>query len=164
MQLESAPHMFLDRSVPALFSALGIGDGIDRKSFGVGAYTAMSIDRDIKKAHNAATIPAGFIAAGSPPELLARHGLDLKNVDSIRGALARFDFRTVAELLGDKEVDAFTLAGTPEIVKYKSYFSWKRLKRSLFSRVRNSRHWQKMILDRGFYYVNCLLDLTPASR
>ncbi|MDD1691082.1 MAG: 5,10-methylenetetrahydromethanopterin reductase [Methanoregula sp.] len=94
-------------------------DAVGRKTFDVGAYTAMSIDRDIKKARNAAKIPAGFIAAGSPPELLARHGLDLKNVMRIREALARFDFKTVAELVGDKEIDAFTLAGTPEIVKQK---------------------------------------------
>lgn len=94
-------------------------DAVGRKSFDVGAYTAMSIDRDIKKARNAAKIPAGFIAAGSPPELLARHGLDPKNIAGIREALARFDFRTVTELVGDKEIDAFTLAGTPEIVKQK---------------------------------------------
>jgi 5,10-methylenetetrahydromethanopterin reductase len=94
-------------------------DAAGRKTFDIGAYTAMSIDRDIRKARNAAKIPAGFIAAGSPPELLARHGLDLKNVAVIREALARFDFKAVAERVGDREIDAFTLAGTPEIVKQK---------------------------------------------
>ncbi len=90
-----------------------------RKGHDVGAYTAMSIDRSEKKARNAAKIVAAFIAAGSPPPLLARHGLDAGNVAKIKDALARFDFKTVGGLVGDAEIDAFTIAGTPEIVKQK---------------------------------------------
>ncbi|MEN6609609.1 MAG: 5,10-methylenetetrahydromethanopterin reductase [Methanoregulaceae archaeon] len=90
-----------------------------KKNFDVGAYTAMSIDMDVKKARNAAKIVAAFIAAGSPPELLTRHGLDLDNVAKIKAALSKFDFKTVGELVGDKEIDAFTIAGTPDIVKQK---------------------------------------------
>ncbi|NLZ29441.1 MAG: 5,10-methylenetetrahydromethanopterin reductase, partial [Methanomicrobiales archaeon] len=37
----------------------------------------------------------------------------------IKEALARFDFRTVGGLVGDKEIDAFTIAGTPDSVKQK---------------------------------------------
>lgn len=92
---------------------------VGKKGFDVGAYTAMSIDRDVKKARNAAKIVAAFIAAGSPPDLLKRHGLDLGNVDKIKAALGKFDFKTVGELVGDKEIDAFTIAGTPEMVKQK---------------------------------------------
>ena len=94
-------------------------DAVGKKNFDVGAYTAMSIDRSEKKARNAAKIVAAFIAAGSPPELLTRHGLDLNNVAKIKGALSKFDFKTVGELVGDKEIDAFTIAGTPEMVKHK---------------------------------------------
>jgi len=94
-------------------------DSVGKKGFDVGAYTAMSIDRDVKKARNAAKIVAAFIAAGSPPDLLKRHGLDLGNVDKIKAALGKFDFKTVGELVGDKEIDAFTIAGTPEMVKQK---------------------------------------------
>jgi len=90
-----------------------------RKGHDVGAYTAMSIDRSEKKARNAAKIVAAFIAAGSPPPLLERHGLDASNVAKIKDALAKFDFRTVGGLVGDAEIDAFTIAGTPEIVKQK---------------------------------------------
>ncbi len=92
---------------------------VGKKGFDVGAYTAMSIDRDVKKARNAAKIVAAFIAAGSPPDLLTRHGLDLNNVAKIKAALSKFDFKTVGELVSDKEIDAFTIAGTPEIVKQK---------------------------------------------
>jgi len=94
-------------------------DKVGKKGFDIGAYTAMSIDMNEKKARNAAKIVAAFIAAGSPPELLTRHGLDLNNVAKIKDALGKFDFKSVGELVGDKEIDAFTIAGTPEMVKAK---------------------------------------------
>jgi len=90
-----------------------------RKKHDVGAYTAMSIDQNEKKARNAAKIVAAFIAAGSPPALLQRHGLDLNNVAKIKDALGRFDFKAVGGLVGDAEIDAFTIAGTPDMVRQK---------------------------------------------
>ncbi|MDV2481537.1 5,10-methylenetetrahydromethanopterin reductase [Methanoculleus sp. Wushi-C6] len=90
-----------------------------KKTFDVGAYTAMSIDMNEKKARNAAKIVAAFIAAGSPPALLQRHNLNLDNVAKIKEALSRFDFKTVGGLVGDAEIDAFTIAGTPDMVKQK---------------------------------------------
>jgi 5,10-methylenetetrahydromethanopterin reductase len=91
-------------------------DKVGKKNFDIGAYTAMSIDRDQKKARNAAKIVAAFIAAGSPPDLLTRHGLDLANVAKIKAALGKFDFKTVGELVSDKEIDAFTKAGVTQII------------------------------------------------
>ena len=85
-----------------------------KKGHDVGAYTAISVDKDKKKAMNAAKIVAAFIAAGSPPPLLQRHGLDMGNVAKIKDALAKFDFKAVGGLVGDKEIEAFTIAGTPE--------------------------------------------------
>jgi len=90
-----------------------------KKGHDVGAYTAMSIDQSEKKARNAAKIVAAFIAAGSPPALLQRHGLDLGNVAKIKDALGRFDFKAVGGLVGDAEIDAFTIAGTPDMVRQK---------------------------------------------
>ncbi len=90
-----------------------------KKSFDVGAYTAMSIDDSEKKARNAAKIVAAFIAAGSPPAILERHNLDQANVAKIKDALAKFDFKAVGGLVGDAEIDAFTIAGTPDMVKQK---------------------------------------------
>jgi 5,10-methylenetetrahydromethanopterin reductase len=97
----------------------GATDKVGKKGFDIGAYTAMSIDKSEKKARNAAKIVAAFIAAGSPEPLLQRHGLDLENVAKIKAALGKFDFKSVGELVGDKEIDAFTIAGTPEMVKQK---------------------------------------------
>jgi 5,10-methylenetetrahydromethanopterin reductase len=94
-------------------------DRVGKKNFDVGAYTAMSIDQSEKKARNAAKIVAAFIAAGSPPELLQRHGLDQGNVAKIKDALGRFDFKTAGELVNDPIIDAFTIAGTPDTVRQK---------------------------------------------
>lgn len=94
-------------------------DKVGKKGFDVGAYTAMSIDMNEKKARNAAKIVAAFIAAGSPPDIINRHGLDTGNVAKIKDALAKFDFKSVGELVSDKEIDAFTIAGTPDMVKQK---------------------------------------------
>jgi 5,10-methylenetetrahydromethanopterin reductase len=108
-----------DLAIPAIKAACDAVDEKKFKKFDVGAYTAMSIDQSEKKARNAAKIVAAFIAAGSPPPLLERHGLDLDNVGKIKDALARFDFGAVGGLVGDAEIDAFTIAGTPEMVKEK---------------------------------------------
>ena len=105
-----------DVAIPIIKQAM---EKVGKKNFDVGAYTAMSIDRNEKKARNAAKIVAAFIAAGSPPALLKRHNLDLNNVAKIKEALGRFDFKTVGGLVGDAEIDAFTIAGTPDTVKQK---------------------------------------------
>ena len=94
-------------------------DKVGKKGFDVGAYTAMSIDMNEKKARNAAKIVAAFIAAGSPPDLIARHGLDAAKVANIKAALSKFDFKTAGENVDDKTIDAFTIAGTPDTVKQK---------------------------------------------
>ncbi|HJJ48661.1 MAG TPA: 5,10-methylenetetrahydromethanopterin reductase [Methanocorpusculum sp.] len=92
---------------------------VGKKGFDVGAYTALSIDKDEKKAKKAAKIVSAFIAAGSPEPLLLRHGLDLGNVAKIKDALARFDFKSVNELVGDAELNAFTICGTPDTIRQK---------------------------------------------
>ena len=106
-------------AIPLIQKACDAVDDKKFKKFDVGAYTAMSIDQSEKKARNAAKIVAAFIAAGSPPPILERHGLDMANVGKIKDALARFDFGAVGGLVGDAEIDAFTIAGTPEMVKEK---------------------------------------------
>lgn len=92
---------------------------VGKKGFDVGAYTALSIDKDEKKAKKAAKIVSAFIAAGSPESLLLRHGLDLGNVAKIKDALSRFDFKSVNELVGDAELNAFTICGTPDTIRQK---------------------------------------------
>jgi len=106
-------------AIPLIKAACDAVDEKKFKKFDVGAYTAMSIDQSEAKARKAAKIVAAFIAAGSPPPLLQRHGLDLDNVGKIKDALGRFDFGAVGGLVGDAEIDAFTIAGTPDMVQQK---------------------------------------------
>jgi len=105
-----------DVAIPIIKAAC---DKVGKKGFDIGAYTAMSIDMNEKKARNAAKIVAAFIAAGSPEPLLQRHGLDLAKVANIKAALAKFDFKTAGENVDDATIDAFTIAGNPDTVKQK---------------------------------------------
>jgi len=105
-----------DVAIPIIKAAC---EKVGKKNFDIGAYTAMSIDKNEKKARNAAKIVAAFIAAGSPEPLLQRHGLDLAKVATIKGALAKFDFGTAGANVDDAMIDAFTIAGSPDTVKQK---------------------------------------------
>ncbi len=106
-------------AIPMIKAACDAVDEKKFKKFDVGAYTAMSIDQSEAKARKSAKIVAAFIAAGSPAPLLQRHGLDLDNVGKIKDALGRFDFGAVGGLVTDAEIDAFTIAGTPDMVQQK---------------------------------------------
>jgi len=105
-----------DVAIPIIKAAC---DKAGKKGFDIGAYTAMSIDKNAKKARNSAKIVAAFIAAGSPEPLLVRHGLDLAKVATIKAALAKFDFGTAGANVDDATIDAFTIAGDPDTVRQK---------------------------------------------
>jgi len=79
----------------------------------------MSIDKNAKKARNSAKIVAAFIAAGSPDSLLERHGIDLGKKAILKAAIDKFDFKTVGDNVDDTIIDAFTIAGDPDMVKQK---------------------------------------------
>jgi len=53
----------------------------------VAVYTSFSVHEDIKKANKAAVPVVSFIVAGSPPQLLERHGIDVKKAAEIKEAL-----------------------------------------------------------------------------
>ena len=108
-----------DIAIPLIKKGCDSVDEKKFKKFDVGAYTAMSIDKNPKKARNAAKIVAAFIAAGSPPALLERHGLDQGKVAQMKEAIGSFNFGAIGGLVGDAEIDAFTIAGDPDMVKQK---------------------------------------------
>ena len=62
-----------EAAMPMIKKGLAAAGG--DKSFDVGAYTATSIGPDSDAAKNAAKIVVAFIAAGSPPPVIERHGL-----------------------------------------------------------------------------------------
>ena len=84
------------------------------KEFDVGAYTATSIGADSDAAKNAAKIVVAFIAAGSPPQVIERHGLPEGFNEKMGGFLAKGDFGGAIGAVTDEALDAFSVCGTPD--------------------------------------------------
>ena len=84
------------------------------KEFDVGAYTATSIGPDSDAAKNAAKIVVAFIAAGSPPPVIERHGLPEGFNEQMGAFLAKGDFGGAIGAVTDEALDAFSVCGTPD--------------------------------------------------
>ena len=84
------------------------------KEFDVGAYTATSIGADSDAAKNAAKIVVAFIAAGSPPPVIERHGLPEGFNTQMGEFLAKGDFGGAIGAVTDEALDAFSVCGTPD--------------------------------------------------
>ena len=82
----------------------------------VAAYACMSVDKKADKAKGAASPVVAFIAAGSPPMVLERHGIDQEKVATISAALKKGDFGTAFGTVDDTMLEAFSLYGTPDEV------------------------------------------------
>ncbi|MDR2623860.1 MAG: 5,10-methylenetetrahydromethanopterin reductase [Methanobrevibacter sp.] len=80
----------------------------------VGAYTATSIDEDSAKAAKAAKIVVAFIAAGSPPPVLERHGLPAGINEKLGGLIGKGDFGGAIGAVDDALLEAFSVVGTPD--------------------------------------------------
>lgn len=89
-------------------------EGAGDKEFDVGAYTATSIGADSEAAKNAAKIVVAFIAAGSPPMVIERHGLPEGFNEKMGGFLAKGDFGGAIGAVTDEALDAFSVCGTPD--------------------------------------------------
>lgn len=81
----------------------------------VAAYTAFSVHEDIKKASKAAVPVVAFIVAGSPPQVLERHGIDVKKADEIREALKANDWGRAFGGVVPEMISAFSVCGTPDM-------------------------------------------------
>lgn len=77
------------------------------------AYASFSADKDASKAENAAKIVVAFIVAGSPENVLERHGISSKEAGSVSAALAKFDFGSAMAAVTPGMVQAFSISGTP---------------------------------------------------
>ena len=90
----------------------GIGD--QAKDFDVAAYTATSIGEDSEAAKNAAKIVVAFIAAGSPPPVIERHGLPEGFNTQMGEFLAQGNFGGAIGAVTEEALDAFSVCGTPD--------------------------------------------------
>jgi len=81
----------------------------------VAAYTSFSVHEDIKKANKAAVPVVSFIVAGSPPQLLERHGIDVKKAEEIKEALKANDWGRAFSGVTPEMISAFSVCGTPDM-------------------------------------------------
>jgi 5,10-methylenetetrahydromethanopterin reductase len=80
----------------------------------VAAYTSFSVNEDIKKATKAAVPVVAFIVAGSPPQLLERHSIDVKKAEEIKEALKANDWGKAFSVVTPEMISAFSVCGTPD--------------------------------------------------
>ncbi len=81
----------------------------------VAAYTSFSVHEDIKKANKAAVPVVSFIVAGSPPQILERHGIDIKKAEEIKEALKANDWGRAFGGVTPEMIGAFSVCGTPDM-------------------------------------------------
>lgn len=81
----------------------------------VAAYTSFSVHEDIKKANKAAVPVVSFIVAGSPPQVLERHAIDVKKAEEIKEALKANDWGRAFGGVTPEMISAFSVCGTPDM-------------------------------------------------
>jgi 5,10-methylenetetrahydromethanopterin reductase len=78
------------------------------------AYASFSADKDGGKAVNASKMVVAFIVAGSPDNVLERHGIKLEEKEKISSSIAKGDFGSVMAGVTPQMVEAFSISGTPQ--------------------------------------------------
>jgi 5,10-methylenetetrahydromethanopterin reductase len=123
MSAKRADGLLLNASHPddVDWAADRVAEGLDERSedageFDFGVYASVSIAEDDQVARNAARPPVAFITADAAPPLLERHGIDEDRARDIGEALERGDFDTAFETVTPAMIDAFAVAGSPEVV------------------------------------------------
>ncbi|MBE0523718.1 MAG: 5,10-methylenetetrahydromethanopterin reductase [Methanosarcinales archaeon] len=84
----------------------------DFSQFDVGAYTSFSVAENREKAVAAARPVVAFITAGSPPDVLKRHGIPQEDSTRLNEAFKKGFKRAVQEVTDDM-IMAFSICGTP---------------------------------------------------
>ena len=88
----------------------------ERGTFELAAYASVSIAEDETEARIAARPPVAFIASGAAPSVLERHGIDADVADAIGDDIASGAFEAAFGRVTEPMLDAFCIAGTPEMV------------------------------------------------
>ncbi|MCJ7445628.1 MAG: 5,10-methylenetetrahydromethanopterin reductase [Methanotrichaceae archaeon] len=88
--------------------------GRDPKEIEICAYASFSADRDLEKAEKAAKIVVAFIIAGSPNNVLERHGVSQDEAKKIYTSIAKGDFGSLMADVTLKMVESFSISGTPD--------------------------------------------------
>jgi 5,10-methylenetetrahydromethanopterin reductase len=100
-------------AVPVIKQGISLA-GRDPKDVEICAYASFSVDKDKAKAVSEAKMVVAFIVAGSPENVLERHGISLDDARGISDSIARGDFKSVIDGVNSRMVEAFSVAGSPE--------------------------------------------------
>ena len=73
----------------------------------------MGLLMDLAKAVNASKIVVAFIVAGSPENVLERHGIGMDQAKAISDAIARYDFKAAMDAVTARMTEAFSVSGAP---------------------------------------------------
>jgi len=87
--------------------------GRDFSQFDVGAYTSFSVASNREKAIAAAKPVVAFITAGSPPDVIKRHGIPEEDYTRLTSAFKE-GFKQAIETVTDDMMSAFSIYGTPD--------------------------------------------------
>jgi len=93
-----------------------LDDRVADSEFDLAAYASVSVAEDAAAAREAARPPVAFVAGGSPPPVLDRHGIDREVASDISDAISAGAFEEAFGLVTEPMLDAFCIAGTPEDV------------------------------------------------
>jgi len=93
-----------------------LDDRVANTEFDLAAYASVSVAEDADAAREAARPPVAFVAAGSPPPVLDRHGIDGSVASDIGDAISAGEFEAAFDLVTEPMLDAFCIAGTPDDV------------------------------------------------
>jgi len=93
-----------------------LDDRVPESEFDLAAYASVSVAEDADAAREAARPPVAFVAGGSPPPVLDRHGIDREAASEISDAISAGAFEEAFGLVTEPMIDAFCIAGTPEDV------------------------------------------------
>jgi 5,10-methylenetetrahydromethanopterin reductase len=89
----------------------------ERGAFDVAAYASVSVAEAEADAREAARPAVAFIASGSAPPVLDRHGIDQEAAEAVGAAIERGDMHEAFGLVTERMLDAFCIAGTPDQVE-----------------------------------------------
>ncbi|MCK4937946.1 MAG: 5,10-methylenetetrahydromethanopterin reductase [Methanosarcinales archaeon] len=87
--------------------------GRNFSQFDVGAYTSFSVAKSREEAVAAAKPVVAFITAGSPPDVVKRHGIPEEDYTRLTSAFKE-GFKQTIQTVTDDMISAFSICGTPD--------------------------------------------------
>ncbi len=86
------------------------------EAFDFAVYASVSVAEDPEQARESGRPPVAFITGGAPPPVLDRHDIDRERATRIGERISAGQFTEAFELVTERMLSAFCIAGTPSTV------------------------------------------------